>query len=110
MRRPARAPSQARRASRDLRRAAGPDHQTARRARGASRRARRDAGEKTTRDRDTRAARSDARDAVRVAARPALLDDWLGFPVETFEHSFDHAGVDRAEDVRVAPGGVAERA
>ena len=40
---------------------------------------------------------SDAGDAVVVAVRTALLDGGLGLAVEPFEHSLDHAGVDRAQ-------------
>ena len=54
--------------------------------------------------------RSHASDAVLIAAGPALGDRGIGLAVETFEHPFHHAGVDRAQHVRVLPGRFAERA
>ena len=38
-----------------------------------------------------------------------LFDGRLRLAVEPFEHSFDHASVNRAQDVRVTTRGLAER-
>ena len=59
---------------------------------------------------EVRARAQHARDAVLVAAGPALGDLGLGLAVEPFEHALHHAGVDRAQHVRVLPRGFAERA
>ena len=91
--------------SRALRRGAVPDRRDARGERGASRPARPDerAGRRVI---ELHARQCDAlrpRDAVVVAVRATLLDLRIGLAVETFEHSLDHAGVDRAQHVRVLP-------
>src|SRR4051795_2792827 len=62
------------------------------------------AGARSTRGRGTPG--SHPRDAVVVAARPALGDLGLRLAVETFEHALHHSGVDRAEHMRVLARGV----
>src|SRR6266536_423229 len=55
-------------------------------------------------------AASDRGDAVIVAGRAALGEQRARLPVQAGEHPADHAPVDRAHDVRVLLGRVAERA
>ncbi len=58
----------------------------------------------------TRSDVSDTRDAVHVAAGPALGDRRLRLAVQPFEHPANHSGVDSTEHVRVLLGSFPEGA